>query len=76
MSSDSLEYKRKVWQFLEEIKSGQTYTVEKICSPETREDFIAAIKEYMESLPWQGFVTFNRDFSKFYRTEPVPFNER
>ena len=70
MKADSLEYKREVWQFLEKIEPGKNYTVDNLCKPENREAFINAIKEYMESLPWQGYVTFNHDYSKFYRMHP------
>jgi hypothetical protein len=44
--------------------------VDNLCKPENRETFIEAIKEYMESFPWQGYVTFNHDYSKFYRMHP------
>jgi hypothetical protein len=70
MNTNSLEYKREVWQFLEKIEPGKNYTVDNICKPENREVFIEAIKEYMESFPWQGYVTFNHDYSKFYRMHP------
>jgi len=70
MTTDLLEYKREVWQFLEKINPGKNYTVDNLCKPETREAFVEAIKEYMRSLPWQGYVTFNNDYSKFYRMHP------
>ncbi len=70
MNPKLLDYKRRVWLFLENLKPGNTYTVAKLSTPETRDKFVAAIKEYMDSLPAQGFVTFNSDYSKFYRITP------
>ena len=70
MDTKSLEYKREVWQFLERIEPEKYYTVDNLCKPGNKDDFIHAIKEYMESLPWQGYVTFNHDYSKFYRMYP------
>jgi hypothetical protein len=71
MKTDSLEYKKEIWQFLEKIEPGKNYTVDNLCKQENKEAFIAAIKEYMDSLPWQGYVTFNNDYSKFYRMYPA-----
>ena len=70
MTTGLLDYKREIWRFLEKIEPGKYYTVANLCKSKNREAFVNAIKEYMESLPWQGYVTFNRDYSKFYRTYP------
>jgi len=70
MDTKSLEYKREIWQFLERIEPEKYYTVDNLCKPENRDNFNEAIKEYMESLPWQGYITFNHDYSKFYRMHP------
>jgi hypothetical protein len=70
MKTDLLEYKRDVWQFLEKIEPGKNFTVDNLCKRENQKDFVEAIKEYMESFPWQGYVTFNHDYSKFYRMHP------
>jgi len=70
MTTESLEYKREVWRFLEKIKPGKNFTVDNLCKPENRGIFVEAIKEYMESLPWQGYVSLNHDYSKFYRMHP------
>lgn len=72
MNTSSLEYKQKVWRFLENMEPGKMYTIDKLCEKENRNAFIGAIKEYMRSLPWNGYVTFNRDYSKVYRIHP-PF---
>jgi len=75
MNSTTLEYKQQVWQFLEKTKPGERYTLDKLAKPENREAFMAAIKEYMASLPYNGWISFNSDFTKFYRTEAVPMDE-
>ena len=71
MNTASDEYKKQVWEFLEGIKPGQMYTVAKLAKPENHEAFIGAIKEYMESFPWQGFITFNHNYTKFYKMTPL-----
>lgn len=72
MKPGSLEYKKKVWGFLERTKPGKLYSVEVLSKPETREAFLEAIKEYMAGLPYNGWISFNSDFSKFYRVPAVP----
>ena len=69
------EYTKKVWLFLDKIEPGRKYSVDKLAMPENREKFIAAIKLYMDSLPYQGSITFNEDDTKFYRMSPVPEDE-
>lgn len=66
------EYTKKVWLFLDKIEPGRKYSVDKLATPENREKFVAAIKLYMDSLPYQGSITFNTDYSKFYRMSPLP----
>lgn len=73
MNPATIEYKRKVWQFLETMKPEVSYTVEKLSKPETRNNFIAAVKEYMEAMPWQGWISFNADYSKLYKIHPITF---
>ena len=75
MNSTTLEYRQKVWRFLEKTKPGERYTLDKLAKPENREAFMAAIKEYMASLPYDGWISFNSDFTKFYRTASVPMDE-
>jgi hypothetical protein len=75
MNATTLEYRQKVWRFLEKTKPGERYTVAKLAKPENHEAFMAAIKEYMASLPYNGWISFNSDFTKFYRTEAVPMEE-
>ncbi len=75
MNSKPLEYKKKVRRFLEKTKPGERYTVAKLAKSENCEAFLAAIKVYMASLPYDGWISFNSDFTKFYRTEAVPREE-
>lgn len=71
MNAATTAYNKKVWDFLEKIKPGKTYSVAKLSKPETREQFVEAIEEYMRTWPWQGHITFNHDYSKFYKIEPI-----
>lgn len=75
MNSPTIEYKREVWKFLEEIKPDVTYSVSKLAKPANRSLFIAAVKEYMDALPWQGWLNFNADYSKFYKIHPIKFEK-
>lgn len=68
-------YKQKVWEFLDQVSAGETYTVEGMCKPANRELFIQAIKEYMDAHEWQGWLNFNRDYTKFYKIHPIIFKE-
>lgn len=75
MNPSSLEYKQKVWRFLEKTKPGERYTIANLVKPENRKAFIEAIKEYMESLPYQGWISFNSDYTQFYRIPPLPWEQ-
>ena len=74
MDTNSLEYKRKVWDFLENMEPEKKYTIDNLCESGNRKSFIEAIKEYMGALPWNGYVTFNHDYSKIYRMYPPVIN--
>ena len=68
MNDKQQVYKQKVWEFLEQIQPGETYTVANMCKPKNKELFIECVKEYMRGLPYQGYFSFNGDYSKFYNT--------
>lgn len=68
-------YKRKVWEFMERIEPDQTYVVDNMCKPENRELFIQSIKDYMDAMPWQGWLSFNKDYTKFYKVWPIVFKD-
>ena len=65
-------YKKRVWEFLEQIPRGRRYKVAEQCKTQNRELFISAIKEYMAAFRYQGNITFNHDYSEFYKMDPVP----
>lgn len=67
------EYKKRVWQFLEKMKPDQAHKIESIAEDATKEKFIAAVKEYMDAFPWQGWLNFNSDYTKIYKIHPITF---
>ena len=71
MNAATIAYKKQVWDFLKKIKPGKTYTVAKLSKPENREQFVEAIKEYMRTWPWQGHISFNHNYSKFYKMDKI-----
>lgn len=71
MNTATPQYKQKVWAMLEALRPGEVREVELMAKKESRDVFVAAIKEYMDSEPWQGNITFNHDYSKFYKMHPV-----
>ena len=71
MKSLQDEYRKQVWEFLEKIKPGKTYTVSKLVKSKNRVRFVEEIKAYMRTWPWQGYISFNHDYSKFYKMHPV-----
>ena len=58
------DYTRSVFEFLEKAKPGQTFTIERICKPANRNQFIEAVKLYIRSFPYGGGVEFNTDYTK------------
>jgi len=74
MDNPTLLYHQKVWEFLDGIEPGVYYTIENLCTPETKKKFVACIKSYMDTkTPFQGNVTFNHDYSKIYKTNEITF---
>jgi hypothetical protein len=70
------DYRKKVWDFLDKTSPGKRYTIDNLAKPVNREKFVAEIKAYMDTFPWQGGITFNHDYSKIYRVELPPFGSR
>lgn len=68
-------YKRRVWEFLERIEPGQMYVVDSQCKPENRALFVQSVKDYMDAMPWQGWLSFNADYTKFYKIHPIKFKD-
>jgi hypothetical protein len=46
-----------------------------VVKPENRKAFMAAIKEYMASLTYDGWISFNSDFTKINRREAASMEE-
>jgi len=65
-----LQYQRRVWDFLEKLEPNIWLKVNRQCKPENKELFISSIKLYMDSFPYQGFISFNKDYTEFYKTHP------
>ena len=71
MNNATIEYKRKVWDLLERMNPNERYKVARLALPENREMFVECVKEYMRSFPYQGWISFNFDFSEFYKSTLV-----
>lgn len=75
MNSPTIEYKKKVWRWLEALKPEEPVVLETVAKEETRADFVEAIKEYMRSLPYDGWISFNDDFTKIVRHRAPGFRD-
>jgi hypothetical protein len=73
MNEKEEAYKLKVWEFLDSIEPDAAYIVANMCKSENRELFIQSVKAYMDSHPWQGWLSFNKDYTKFYKVWPITF---
>jgi hypothetical protein len=72
MNAATIQYREKVWTFLRKMQPGDRYKVSSLCTENRRELFIEEIKKYMVSLPYHGWISFNHDYSEFYKSAPVP----
>ena len=77
MDNSNQKYRDKVWQFLDNMKHGDAYLIENLAIPENRKSFILCVKLYMDATekPFQGNITFNRDYSKIYKTDEITFKK-
>ena len=66
-------YKDKVWEFLDTMNVDTGYLIDNLCVPENKSKFILCIKQYMDSKYFQGWISFNKDYSKIYKIEPIIF---
>lgn len=69
------DYRKRVWRFISRMKPEAKYTVNVLYVefyPVDKQRFIAEIKAYMDAFRWQGWITFNHDYSKIYRINPLP----
>ena len=62
-------YQKKVNAALEKMTDGQRIRIDRVCKPENREMFIEAIKRFITSRPYGGGITFNSDWSGFYKSD-------
>ena len=76
MNSATNEYKQKVWEFLNKMKPGDRYVIDEICERDNYETFVACIKEWMDSLPYQGGLIFNGDYSEIYMIHLPILNQK
>ncbi len=67
-------FKRKVYDFLDNMPPGDAYQIEKICIQENRNKFIDCVKSYMDNkLPFDGYINFNHNYSVIYKIHPITF---
>lgn len=66
------DYTKEIFQFLDSIPSGKTYTVDKLCKQVNRQKFIQAVKHYMDSYPYQGGVSFITEKYERFRKMTIP----
>ncbi len=72
MNTTTIEYKQRVYLFLDKMKPGERYKVSSLAAPENREKFVECVKEFMRSFPYNAWLSFNHDFSEFYKDSPIP----
>lgn len=64
-----MEYKQKIYKFLQDAETGKTFTIDRICVTENQPRFIEIVKQYMNETPWQGGWEFNTDYTKLKRID-------
>lgn len=75
MNSIAIEYKQRVYLFLDKMKPGERYKVSILAAPENRKKFIECVKEFMRSFPYNAWISFNHDFSELYKSTSVPIEQ-
>lgn len=76
MDKENRIYRLKVWEFLDNMAPGDCYVIENITIPGNKQKFVAAIKAYMDvTEPFQGWLSFNHDYSKIYKTDEIIFKK-
>jgi len=74
MDNEYIIYQQKVWEFLDSMASGDAFIIENLTKAENRKKFITCVKSYMDTkTPFQGYVTFNHDYSRIYKTCEITF---
>jgi hypothetical protein len=62
-------YKLKVNKLLEGMKPGDKLQIEKITKPETRDQFIKVVKEFMDDHEWQDGLSFGKAFTELRKQD-------
>ncbi len=77
MENEDKTYREKVWQFLDNMAHGDAYLIENLAISENRKSFILYVNLYMDTTekPFQGNITFNRDYSKIYKTDEITYKK-
>lgn len=75
MDNDYQIYKEKVWEFLDTMEVCVYYEISGLCIPENKNKFIACIKSYMDAKTWQGWLSFNRDYTRIYKIHEITFKK-
>ena len=75
MNKNDSDFKKKVWEFLDNIKPGVYHDINTLCIPENKTKFISSVKSYMDAKIWQGWLSFNIDFTKLYKTDEITFKK-
>jgi len=63
------EYAARVFEFMQNGKYGETYTIDRICATDNQPRFIALAKQYMNETDWQGGWEFSSDYTKLRRVD-------
>lgn len=74
MDNEYIIYQQKVWEFLDNMAPDDCCLVEKLCIPDNKNKFVDCVKSYMDTkTPFQGYITFNHNYSKIYKTNEITF---
>lgn len=66
------DYTKSVFDYIDKLPVGRIITVDHICKEETKDQFIAAVKHYMDSFEYQGGVSFITEKLERFRKMPIP----
>jgi len=66
------KYTETVFEFLDQAQPDQTFMIENITKVATRDQFIEAVKLYIQYYPYGGGVEFNKDYTRIRKFEIPP----
>jgi len=61
-------YVDRVYALLRQMQPGHK-KIESLANADTKDLFIECIKQYMRETPWQGYLSFNADFTEIIKHE-------